>query len=99
MDTPKPGAPDFDVDNASEKDYEKHLQILKRRADVAALTPTALTAETTTGTPYIPAPDDVYAVHPELGNRYFSKLAWDTLETKGAHGGWEVAVDKPADLK
>ncbi|MBF9140838.1 hypothetical protein [Hymenobacter properus] len=45
---PAPGSPDFDVDNAPQEEYDKHIAILKRRADVAALTASPLTTVSAT---------------------------------------------------
>ncbi len=96
-----PGGVDFDVDNASEEDYAKHIGILRRRKEVAdASVQDAATEPVTTvkATPLAPNPTDIRAVK-DGETRYFSDITWAAMETKGEHAGWEVAVDKPADLK
>ncbi|MGI4864157.1 MAG: hypothetical protein ACRYFZ_09570 [Janthinobacterium lividum] len=97
--TTLPGGAAFDVDNASDADYKEHKKILTRRKEVADLAVTPSVAlESTTTAPEQHDPTDIVAVHPELGTRRFSSLAWKTLETNGEHGGWEVEVAKPETL-
>jgi len=91
-----PGGPAFDVDNATPEDFDKHAEILRRRALVAGLTPAA--APTLAASPggYTPAADDFEAVHTITHERrYFTPLTWAAMETKGEHAGWEQAVPEP----
>lgn len=99
-----PGSPDFDVDNATDEEYEQHAKILRRRAEVAGLTPTPLTAVTSETTPpaepapLVAGPGEVLATHPDRGERVFSDLAWETMRSTkdDTRDGWEVVVEKPA---
>lgn len=95
-----PGGADFDVDNATPEDFEKHAEILRRRSLVGSLTtpsadaPAAGFQAPAVGVPAAPAPDDIRAVK-DGQERYFSTVTWDLLS--GDRDGWEAAVEKPAD--
>lgn len=95
-----PGGAAFDVDNASEADYKKHKTILQRRAEVAELTPTTLTA-VSADAPYAsavsaePNPDDIRAMK-DGEVRYFTPTTWDMMGQNTF--GWERTVEKPANV-
>lgn len=97
-----PGGASFDVDNASDADYKKHVKILERRKEMANLAPAtplvAVAAETAPAVASVPQPlDPIEAVHNVTGERRrFSETTWDLLGDD--RQGWELAVAKPADL-
>ncbi len=89
----QPGGTLFDVDNASPKDYARHAEILRRRAEVAGLQ-AVLPQPIVAAPPAEPDPNDIHAV--KGGEvRYFTAITWEQLGEQ--RGGWEQAVAKPTD--
>jgi hypothetical protein len=97
-----PGGEDFDVAGATTEDFDKHYEILERKAKLAALQPVQQVAIVAAPVPdATPShdPSDIEAVHPTLGRRYFTEVTWNAMEEAGKHAGWEIAVPKPADIQ
>lgn len=99
-----PGGEDFDVEGASSEDFDKHYEILARRAKLAGLsvpeaTPlVALAAEASPvkAVPAEPNPGDIRMVNKAGEFRYFDPI---TVEALGEdRKGWEEAVAKPTDI-
>lgn len=94
-----PGGAEFDVDNASEEDYAKHISVLRRRKEVAdASAPVqqvALVDAPAAAVPAEPNPNDIKAMkNGEV--RYFDAITWAQLDPD--KDGWEETVAKPASL-
>ncbi len=97
-----PGGEDFDVDNASPEDFEKHAEILRRRQLVGGLVPQAASAavaapvDPATAVAPGPNPGDIRAVNKAGEERYFSPETWALMGENTF--GWKEAVAKPKDI-
>ena len=93
-----PGGADFDVDNASTEDFDKHAEILRRRSLVGSLSTAtqAAPAATAVAVPAEPNPNDIRAMK-DGEVRFFDPITWGVLGDE--KGGWVETVEKPSDLK
>lgn len=97
-----PGGAKFDAEGASSEDFDKHFEILSRRAKLAGLATAAPGAQTAVeapapAAPAKPNPGDIRTMNKAGEERYFDPITWAVLGDE--KGGWEETVEKPADLK
>lgn len=90
-----PGGAAFDVDNATPEDFDKHAELLRRRALVAGYAPAATAVETTAA-----AAPEVTKLRRDNGNPIsMPQKAWDLLpaDDQAQFEDAPVHVEKPTE--